>query len=62
MGLDLVIHGHIHRGVDELVYLDGIPVYNVSLPARGRVVYIKFEETIMSKKSRVSGLDKWFKT
>ncbi|MEM4718254.1 MAG: metallophosphoesterase, partial [Desulfurococcaceae archaeon] len=30
--IDLVIHGHVHLGIMELVYLRDTPVFNVSLP------------------------------
>lgn len=39
--IDMVIHGHIHLGQYELVYVKDIPVYNVSLPARRKIVEIK---------------------
>lgn len=53
--LDLVIHAHAHHGVKESIYIGGTPVYNVSLPARGRFVEIILE------KRRVHGLEKWFR-
>jgi len=56
--IDLVIHGHAHNGLKELVYIGKTPVYNVSLPARGRVMYIKFEKI---RETRKTSLDKWFK-
>jgi len=54
--VDLVIHGHAHNGLSEVVYINSTPVYNVSLPGRGRVVLVecKPRETV----SRI-GLDKW---
>ncbi len=55
--IDLVIHAHAHNSVRELVYIDGKPVYNVSLPARGRIVYIEYRP---SSKNKSKGLDKWF--
>lgn len=39
--IDMVIHGHIHLGQYELVYVKDVPVYNVSLPARKKIVEIK---------------------
>lgn len=57
-GVDLVIHGHVHNGVREVVYLNNTPVYNVSLPARGRVVVIKYKPASGSKKI---GLERWLK-
>ncbi|OYT40309.1 MAG: metallophosphoesterase [Desulfurococcales archaeon ex4484_58] len=58
---DLVIHGHVHKGVKELVYIDHVPVYNVSLPARGKVVLIKYKLKPDSKREEISGLYKWLK-
>lgn len=52
---DLVIHAHVHRGIKECVSIGGTLVYNVSLPARGRIVEILLE------KRRIIGLEKWFK-
>jgi len=56
---DLVIHAHVHLGIHEVVYLDGVPVYNVSLPARGRVTTIVYEPSCRVK---AYGLNKWLKT
>jgi Calcineurin-like phosphoesterase. len=39
--LDCVIHGHVHLGVNEVVYVRDVPVYNVSLPGRKKLVEIK---------------------
>lgn len=39
--IDLVVHGHVHLGTVELVYIRDTPVFNVSLPARKRLVEIK---------------------
>ena len=58
--VDLVIHGHAHNGVREVIYLGETPVYNVSLPARGRVVFIEFEKRKIHVSEKPS-LDKWFK-
>ena len=38
---DLVIHGHVHLGQVDVVHIRGVPVYNVSLPARKRIVEIE---------------------
>ncbi|MEM1618380.1 MAG: metallophosphoesterase [Desulfurococcaceae archaeon] len=38
--VDMVIHGHVHLGRIELVYVNGVPVYNVALPARQKIVEI----------------------
>lgn len=38
---DLVIHGHVHYGTLEVVYVRDVPVYNVSLPARRKLIEIK---------------------
>lgn len=55
--IDLVIHGHIHNGLKDIVYVDSTPIYNVSLPARGGVQYIEIGET---RREKVKGLEKWF--
>ncbi|MEM2025280.1 MAG: metallophosphoesterase [Desulfurococcaceae archaeon] len=39
--VDLVIHGHIHMGKLDVVNIRGIPVYNVSLPARRKLVEVR---------------------
>ncbi|MEM1760349.1 MAG: metallophosphoesterase [Desulfurococcaceae archaeon] len=52
--IDLVIHAHAHKGIKECIYIGGTPVYNVSLPARCRLV-----EIILEKK-KAYGLEKWF--
>lgn len=39
--IDLVIHGHVHLGLYEVVYVKDVPVYNVALPARKKLVEIK---------------------
>ena len=36
-----VIHGHIHGGTRPLDFIEGVPVYNVSLPAVKRIVKIQ---------------------
>jgi predicted phosphodiesterase len=38
---DVVIHGHVHLGVYEVIYIRDVPVYNVSLPARRKLVELK---------------------
>jgi predicted phosphodiesterase len=38
---DVVIHGHVHLGAYEVVYIRDVPVYNVSLPARRKLVELK---------------------
>lgn len=39
--VDVVIHGHVHQGLFEVVEVNGIPIYNVALPARKRIVELK---------------------
>lgn len=39
--IDIVVHGHVHLGTLEVVYLRDVPVYNVSLPARKKLVEIR---------------------
>lgn len=58
-GIDLVIHGHAHNGLIEQVFIGSTPVYNVSLPARGRIMYIEFKKVM---KKRKNSLEKWFTT
>ncbi|MET1159710.1 MAG: metallophosphoesterase [Thermoprotei archaeon] len=57
--LDLVIHGHAHKAVVEMIRINNTPIYNVSLPARGRIVEI----TVSAKKtaSTTEGLFRWIK-
>jgi len=57
--IDLVIHGHAHNGLREVTYIGSTPVYNVSLPARGRVVLIEYQPSTAKPKGR--GLDRWLK-
>ncbi|MEM1713717.1 MAG: metallophosphoesterase [Desulfurococcaceae archaeon] len=38
---DIVIHGHVHMGIIELITIRNVPVYNVSLPARRKLVEIQ---------------------
>jgi len=38
--LRMVIHGHAHNGIVEEISIDGVKVYNVALPARGRITRI----------------------
>ncbi|MEM4756679.1 MAG: metallophosphoesterase [Desulfurococcaceae archaeon] len=38
--VDLVIHGHAHQGRIEMIEINDVKIYNVSLPARGRIVGI----------------------
>ncbi len=37
---DLVVHAHAHKAGIPVVEVNNVPVYNVSLPARGRLVEI----------------------
>ncbi|RLG81268.1 MAG: metallophosphoesterase [Thermoprotei archaeon] len=53
--IDLVIHGHVHKGRIERVMVGSAPVYNVSLPARSRIVNIEF---IIESKEK-TGIYKW---
>lgn len=39
--LKAVIHGHAHNGAVESVEVSGVKVYNVALPARGRIVEVE---------------------
>uniref|UniRef100_A0A7C2BK50 Metallophosphoesterase n=1 Tax=Thermosphaera aggregans TaxID=54254 RepID=A0A7C2BK50_9CREN len=39
--VDLVIHAHAHNAVVEYTLVNNVPVYNASLPGRGRVVIIE---------------------
>lgn len=55
--IDLVIHGHLHNGLKDIVYIESTPVYNVSLPARGRVYCIEIGEI---QRDKTRGLEKWF--
>ncbi len=48
---DLVIHGHAHNGRIERIDLNGVPVYNVSLPARKKIV--------LARLTRLTGLMRW---
>lgn len=52
--IDLVIHGHTHNAVKDKINIDGVDVYNVSLPARKEVVLINF-----TPEKKVFGLEKW---
>ncbi len=38
--VDIVIHGHAHKGALEVIEVHGVTVYNVSLPARRKLVLI----------------------
>ncbi|MCC6034304.1 MAG: metallophosphoesterase [Desulfurococcaceae archaeon] len=38
--VDIIIHGHAHRGVIEVMNIHNVLVYNVSLPARRKLVLI----------------------
>ncbi|ABL78142.1 metallophosphoesterase family protein [Thermofilum pendens] len=40
-GVDLVVHGHLHRSVVHRDYIGSTPVYNVSLPAVKSAVIIE---------------------
>ncbi|NPA97974.1 MAG: metallophosphoesterase [Crenarchaeota archaeon] len=48
---DLVIHGHAHNAVIDKVLIGKTPVYNVSLPARKKIVMIEL--------SKYQGLERW---
>ncbi len=39
----LVIHGHAHKGVIERTEIEGVPIFNVSLPAFERIFIIPLE-------------------
>ncbi|MEM0045357.1 MAG: metallophosphoesterase [Desulfurococcaceae archaeon] len=39
--IDMVIHGHVHMGSLEVVHVRDVPVYNVSLPARRKLVEVR---------------------
>lgn len=39
--VDVVIHGHVHMGSLEVVHVREVPVYNVSLPARKKLVEVR---------------------
>ncbi len=51
---DLVLHGHAHNSTIDMVYVNNVPVYNVSLPSRKRIVLIR-----LGKRKVVEGLLKW---
>jgi len=53
--VDLWIHGHAHKGIVESANVGGVPVYNVSLPARGRIMLIEVEG-----RRKTKGLDVFF--
>lgn len=38
---NIVVHGHAHNSVYEKIMINNVPVYNVSLPARKKIVLIK---------------------
>jgi len=38
---DLVLHGHAHNSKRTFALVDGVPVYNVSLPATGRITVVE---------------------
>jgi Icc-related predicted phosphoesterase len=40
---DLVLHGHSHRGT-KMVWIDTVPVFNVSLPLNKKIVVIDTDE------------------
>ncbi len=40
---DIVIHAHAHQARIPVTYVNNVPVYNVSLPARGKLVEITLE-------------------
>jgi len=39
--LKAVIHGHAHNGLVESINIDSVKVYNVALPARGRIIKVE---------------------
>ncbi len=45
---NIVIHGHAHNGVYEKILVNKVPVYNVSLPARKKIILIKISSGILS--------------
>jgi len=40
---NLALHGHSHRGIKQ-VWVDSVPVFNVSLPLNGKIVIINTDE------------------
>ncbi len=48
---DLVIHGHAHNAVIDKIVIRKTPVYNVSLPARKKIVMIEL--------TKYQGLERW---
>lgn len=44
---DIVIHGHVHNGVNEKIMVNNVPVYNVSLPARKKIVLLRISPGIL---------------
>lgn len=53
---DIVIHGHAHNAVIDRIEIDSVEIYNVSLPARKKIVEIIYEP---STQKHLKGLDKW---
>ncbi|MFX0196822.1 MAG: metallophosphoesterase [Candidatus Hodarchaeota archaeon] len=45
---DLVIHGHIHHGITG-IFVDSIPVWNVSLPSLGKIAEITLNKDMKRK-------------
>ena len=50
---DIVIHGHAHNGLIEKITIGETPVYNVSLPARKKIVMINIDQYTPQ------GLERW---
>ena len=44
-----VIHGHSHKSINFLAFVDGVPVYNVALPATRKITLIKLEKSGLLK-------------
>lgn len=56
---DIWFHGHAHRGTVPYVEVAGTPVYNVSLPARGKITTVEVE---VKEKQKVRDLTAFFET
>lgn len=39
--VDIVVHGHVHHGLIEVVEVNRVPIYNVALPARRKIVELE---------------------
>jgi len=44
---NIVVHGHAHNSVYERIIINSVPVYNVSLPARKKIMLIKISLGIL---------------